>query len=51
MGTSEDESGKFYSGDSGLVGWEELVELAENEIHNLVLEGHVHGDVGLFLWS
>lgn len=34
-----------------LFGWEELIELIENELHNLVLEDHVHGDVGLLLWS
>lgn len=32
-------------------GLEELTELVEDELHDLVLEDHVHGDVGLLLWS
>lgn len=32
-------------------GLEELIELVENQLHDLVLEDHVHGDVELFLWS
>lgn len=31
-------------------GLEKLIELVEHELHNLVLEDHVHGDVGLLLW-
>lgn len=49
MGTTEDVLMYYHFVIS--FGFEEVIELVEDELHNLVLKDHVHGDVGLLLRS